>query len=151
MRGVNPYMAFLKLYRASLGSNPGKPTDVAKQAGQIWRSAKDTAEKDATSEDVAKIAISKIGGYYNFPKLLNKNIKSNTLNKNIKSNTLNKNIGFIFDIIYIVISRYIGLYILFTGFVFIIFKINFVQFVFITVCFILILFCISIRFINILT
>lgn len=59
-RGVNPYMTFLNVYRKSLGSNPGKPTDVAKKGGKIWRDAKDKAGKDATSEEVSKIAISMV-------------------------------------------------------------------------------------------
>ena len=55
-RGANPYMQMLKYYRSKLGSSAGKPTEVAKKGGQIWRDAKKKAGENATSDQVIKIA-----------------------------------------------------------------------------------------------
>lgn len=55
-RGPNAYMQMLKYYRSKLGSSAGKPTEVAKKAGQIWRDAKKKAGSDATPEQIIKAA-----------------------------------------------------------------------------------------------
>jgi hypothetical protein len=59
-RGANAYMVFLKKYRASLGANPGKATEVAKKGGKIWRDAKAKAGENASKEDIVKVALSMI-------------------------------------------------------------------------------------------
>ena len=55
-RGANPYMQMLKYYRSKLGSSAGKPTDVAKKGGQIWREAKKKAGDNASPDQIIKIA-----------------------------------------------------------------------------------------------
>tara|TARA_Y100001954_G_C15323375_1_gene366377 strand:- start:290 stop:484 length:195 start_codon:yes stop_codon:yes gene_type:complete len=55
-RGMNPFMQLLKYYRTKLGSSVGKPTEVGKKAGAIWRDAKKKAGANASGEEVLKIA-----------------------------------------------------------------------------------------------
>ena len=49
-------MQLLKYYRNKHGSNAGKPTEVGKKGGAIWREAKKKAGANASQDDVLKIA-----------------------------------------------------------------------------------------------